>query len=613
MAGGVVAAQVQPRDSLSGMPARPQPSEMRSDKLKKTAADVVSLPFFDDFSRDNSLPDPRLWLDRNVYISQTMPASPPSLGAAVFDGLDEYGLAYEIDRLATDTADILTSNYIDLTNPTDSVYLSFYWQPAGLGEAPENIDSLQLQFYDKSLDRWSYAWSTRGTDSSVFTQEMIPVPNGFFSDSFQFRFTSFGAQAGAYDTWLLDYVRLDDNRDRNDTLPLFKDPAFTRPHPSLLIGYEALPFFHYDNTVAGAINEQQMTFHYQENPNTPPPYSPDPIPLNLGIYRIGEGGSVLAADPNGNDQLDNGLGFFREEEFIVDLDPFVPAGLPRNSAFEIEAYQTYDGTALLFGPNDTIRRRQVFANYYAYDDGTAERAYHVSDNGGGIIVTRHVIQSLGDSLKGIYIYFFPAEYDVTLNEFKIVVYEENVQGRPGNLIYESDSVYLPKYSTTNFYLPYALDRAVPVTQTNLYIGIRQIKNTRLPIGFDRNIRGRSKVFYGEPANGQMFESFQKGTLMIRPYLRYNPADLSDAEIVRTEAVQVEVFPNPATDRLFFQTNASNDYHFCIRDLKGQQVMSGKVQPEIPLPGNLPGGIYLLTLSDKQGRAMPRSIKIVIKR
>ncbi len=606
---GGLTMTAQPKDAISGVPASPRRID-QPEAVKKSAT-VISLPFFDDFSKDNPVPDANLWLDKQVYISQTMPAQPPSLGAAVFDGLDEFGLAYDIDRLVTDTTDVLTSNYIDLTNPTDSVYLSFYWQPAGNGEAPENNDSLQLQFYNDSTDEWDFAWSTLGDDSSVFQLEMIPVPTGYYSDSFQFRFRSFGAQAGAFDTWLLDYVRLDDNRDRFDTLPLLKDPAFTRPHPSLIQGYEAIPFFHYDNTVASVLNKQQITFHYQENPNTPPPYSPDPIPLNLGIYSITEGGNTLASDPNGNDQLDNGLGFFQEEEYSIIYDPFVPAGLPRASEFEIETYQTYDGTALLFGSNDTLERKQVFSNYYAYDDGTAERAYHVSDNAGGIIVTRYVIQSLADSLKGLYLYFFPAEFDISLNEFKLVVYEENSLGIPGNLIYESDSVYTPAFSPTNFYLPYAFDQAVPLNQTNIYVGIRQIKNTKLPIGFDRNTRGKSKAFYGDIAAGQLFQSFQKGTLMMRPYLRYNPADLSVSHPL-PEQLQVSVYPNPASDLIHFQVPSDyEDYEFCLYDIQGTPVWQSKVQPELNIPAVIRPGIYVLQISDARGKKTAQTTKLVI--
>lgn len=608
----LASVSAQPVESLSGIPAAPRRAEVGKE-LKRTTT-VVNLPFFDDFSKDGSLPDPRLWLDRHVYISQTMPASPPSLGAAVFDGLDEYGLAYELGRLGTDTTDVLTSAYIDLSSPVDSVYLSFYWQPAGNGEAPENTDSLQLQFYNLSNDEWKYAWSTVGSDSNEFQLEMVPVPNGYFQDSFQFRFRSFGAPAGAYDTWLLDYVRLDDGRDRYDTLPLLKDPTFTRPHPSLLIGYEAMPFFHYTNAVATAINEQQLDLYYQENPNTPPPYSPDPIPLNLGIYEISLDGTVLAEDPNGNDQLDNGLDFFTEEMFSVLIDPFIPSGLPRSSEFEINAFQTYEGTGIqFFGPNDTIERRQVFSTYYAYDDGTAERAYHVSDNAGGIIVSRYVIQSLSDSLKGLYIYFFPAEHDVTLNEFKLVVFEENSQGRPGNLIYESDSVYVPQWSTTNFYLPYAFDQAVPLNQTNVFVGIRQIKNTKLPIGFDRNTRGRSKVFYGNVSGGQLFESFLKGTIMMRPYLRYDPADLSSPGFGEVNQLKVEVFPNPVRSVLQVRgADVEERYLFTLYAVNGSPVWEGKLQTQMVVPSGVTEGVYFLQIRDREGKLLPQTLKIFIQ-
>lgn len=606
------ALKAQPADAISGIPAAPVSEEIKSQR--KTTTNVVQLPFFDDFSKDIHYPDPALWLDRNVYLSQTMPAQPPTLGAAVFDGLDEYGLAYQLGQLGTVLTDSLTSNYIDLSSPLDSVYLSFYWQPGGNGEEPENTDSLQVQFYNDATNEWKHAWSTTGKDSGSFELVMVPVPNGYYQDSFQFRFRSFGAPAGAYDTWLVDYVRLDQGRDRHDTLPLIKDPAFTRPHPSLLTGYESLPYFHYDNTVASALNRQQLTFHYQENPNTPPPYSPDPIPLNLAIYEISLNGSVLAEETNGNDQLDNGLDFFVEETYLCDFDPFMPGGLPRSAEFELEAFQTYTGTGVqFFTANDTVHRQQVFSNYYAYDDGTAERAYYVTDNSGGIIVSRFVIQSLADSLKGVYLYFFPAEQDVTLNEFTLVVYEEDAQGRPGNLIYESDSVYTPGWSTTNFYLPYAFDKAVAIGQTNIFVGIRQLKNTRLPIGFDRNNRGLSKVFFGVDAPGQLFESFQKGTLMIRPYLRNHPADLSSTEPAAPRKVDLGIYPNPVKSLIYFQgLDESEEFEFTLHSISGPILWSGRVTSPVSLPGHIGKGVYILTITDRKGKLSPQTTKILVQ-
>ncbi|MDZ7848496.1 MAG: hypothetical protein U5L96_18060 [Owenweeksia sp.] len=57
--------------------------------MPKKKASSLSLPFFDDFSADPQQPNATRWADKQVYISQTMPFAPPSLGAAVFDGLDE--------------------------------------------------------------------------------------------------------------------------------------------------------------------------------------------------------------------------------------------------------------------------------------------------------------------------------------------------------------------------------------------------------------------------------------------------------------------------------------------------------------------------------------------
>ncbi|MCR5115206.1 MAG: T9SS type A sorting domain-containing protein [Bacteroidales bacterium] len=125
----------------------------------------LHLPFVEDFSNYTGLPDPSRWQDRYAYVNRSFALRPPTLGVATLDVLDENGRVYE--RAANDgfRADALTSLPIRLdynfTNnssihASDSVYLSFYYQPAGgslsglewerLGNRPEAHDSLILEF-----------------------------------------------------------------------------------------------------------------------------------------------------------------------------------------------------------------------------------------------------------------------------------------------------------------------------------------------------------------------------------------------------------------------------------------------------------------------------------
>jgi hypothetical protein len=113
----------------------------------------LSLPFVDDFSYDSPYPDTSLWLDRLVYINNTMSAEPPTRGVATFDGLNAWGRPYFPSQFASGWADSLTSKPIDLSSysAASQIYLSFYAQPQGLGFAPENTDSLILFFKNNGI------------------------------------------------------------------------------------------------------------------------------------------------------------------------------------------------------------------------------------------------------------------------------------------------------------------------------------------------------------------------------------------------------------------------------------------------------------------------------
>ena len=114
------------------------------------------LPFFDDFSHSNLFPDSTKWTDRNVLVNDGFPLCPPNRNAATFDVLDANGCVYDYAISNAFVAEYLTSAQIRLDSimepepraltPADSVYLSFYYQPQGNGNAPETQDSLVLQF-----------------------------------------------------------------------------------------------------------------------------------------------------------------------------------------------------------------------------------------------------------------------------------------------------------------------------------------------------------------------------------------------------------------------------------------------------------------------------------
>ncbi len=69
----------------------------------------INLPFFDDFSYDDTRPAARLWQDEDVLINDNFAQEPPSIGVATFDAVDFDGRPYDGNGTAFGTRDFLTS------------------------------------------------------------------------------------------------------------------------------------------------------------------------------------------------------------------------------------------------------------------------------------------------------------------------------------------------------------------------------------------------------------------------------------------------------------------------------------------------------------------------
>ena len=317
-------------------------------------------------------------------------------------------------------------------------------------------------------------------------------------------------------------------------------------------------------------------------------------------------------DGNTTGVIDPNQGVFNVENvFNCTYNNFYPSSAPTGE-FELTAFQSYDGSNEdpLTETNDTIWRHQQFRNYYSYDDGSAEQAYLADDNGGGFMLSRFGIAQ-ADDLMGLYIYFIPSEFDIESNEFTIVIYSDN-NSQPGNLIYESDTTYIPRFTSSNFFLPYPIKQditqGVNVSGT-VFVGIKQISNTPLPIGFDMNEDLTPQIFYGKP--NDYYESGIAGNLMIRPYFRYLPNDFDLAE---SNLSDVNVFPNPASGQITIESSEQNEnLQFVIYNISGQMVQSGAVNGTVQLQPQITSGIYLLQVIDTSGKKAPYTQKLVIEK
>ena len=151
MAFGLIAGSVSAQEILT-----PFRSTTEKAPVRRGVAEARFLPFFDDFSQSALYPDSTKWTDCNALVNDGFPLCPPNRNGITLDVLDANGRVYSYAISNAFLAEYLTSVRIRLDSvmepepraltPADSVYLSFYYQPQGNGNAPEEQDSLGLQF-----------------------------------------------------------------------------------------------------------------------------------------------------------------------------------------------------------------------------------------------------------------------------------------------------------------------------------------------------------------------------------------------------------------------------------------------------------------------------------
>jgi hypothetical protein len=307
----------------------------------------------------------------------------------------------------------------------------------------------------------------------------------------------------------------------------------------------------------------------------------------------------------------NGIPFnqgdYNEEEIvpvpfdIVDAQPFP------NAPFELTITALMTGANDGYRSNDTIQLTHSFDNQYAYDDGSAERVYGLSNVGGA--TTAIAFSPLkADTLKGIYTLFGQAQVDATLNSFRIGLWED-LGGLPGNLIYLSDSVYTPVFYETDNLIAYALDTSGIYIDRSVYIGLQQTTVNPLNIGLDVNQDDTDTSTYIVYNDGvSWFQSLFTGRLLLRPYFSYQPSDLGwvEGSIANEKPL---VYPNPAKDRIVVQWSSEETIAYSLMDMQGRSLKEGKCDTGhcvLDLQG-LKSGLYILRWRVAGQRGHERSL------
>jgi len=527
---------------------RINPSTETGKRLKTNFTDTLELPFMDDFSTTMPYPDSFLWSDRLAYINNDFGYQSPTFGVATLDMMDSDGMIYDFAETEPFRADYLTSRPLNLFYPQDTtVYLSFYWQPQGLGDAPEPDDSLILEFYAPDSKQWIHVWSIPGTPLSDFHLQMIPITDSrFLQKGFRFRFSNRASLAPSFepslkvnaDHWHLDYIYLNRNRNYRDTI--MNEVSLTDSPGSLLLTYTAMPWQHFREV---GINGVKTIF---------------PIHLrNLSVQRY----------------------FFQPTFQIEDLSGTTEGFGQRLDADEIKAFETlnYDGTfnygftsdapdSALFKItlnlnltepdwlpyNDSLSVYQVFTNYYAYDDGTPEAGYGLTGEGtkNGRVALRFQNYQPGDSLIAIR-YFFNRSFEDANRKYFIAAIWSDFEGQPGDLIYAQQGAVSDNKLGLNEFLTIKLDTARKVPAV-YYIGWIQTTSDFLNAGFDRNHNQKDKLFF---SIGNTWQSSNfDGCVMIRPVFanKSKKSGINNLALKPEDLLQVKIYPNPVRDKIHFR-------------------------------------------------------------
>lgn len=571
--------------------------EKRNDiPVKSTPAEMVELPFFDDFSQNSFLPSPKFWSDNYAFINNTYSDKQPTMGMATVDALDDFGKLYETTTPDVFEADHLTSQPINLNYlPADNVFLTFFYQPGGFGDVPEPKDSLTVQFFAPLENKWYSVWRAPGAVQEKFKPAVIRIENQrYLKTGFRFRFvnwsslnTSFGEPSiiGNSDHWNIDYVYL--NRNRNEADTTLADVAFRTPVRSLLKTHESMPWKQFSQVYLQEMGSS-ILIHYRNNDkitrNITRNFVIRDIYRNLVVHSFSAG--AVNIDP------------YTDVDYNANLIYTFNSTNNDSALFKITSYLKTDD----FDPkqNDTMTYYQVFSNYFAFDDGTPEAGYGINGQGSRNAMVAYRFKSfIQDTLRALRICFNDSYMNSNQRAFDIMVWDDN-NGLPGNLIYSMENVLAVPDEDLNGYTTYKLPDGVMIDGT-FYIGWRQRSETFLNVGFDVNTPHKGRQFYW--LNGVWYQSQKDGTIMIRP-VSGAPLKITSAEETESDPPIEKVFgfwPNPASDHLNLKCDdpvlAAKSF-VSIIDLQGREYIRVRYSERIDISFLRPGIYTVLITADR---------------
>ncbi|MBM3426971.1 MAG: T9SS C-terminal target domain-containing protein, partial [Bacteroidetes bacterium] len=454
-------------------------SQLSSTSLEARHTASTTIPFWDDFSKGIQ---PNKWLAKGASYTETIGNKAPSLGMALFNGVDELGRAYSLQEKDQGESDYLTSVPLDLSgidaSQKASLYLSFYWQAGGKAEVPDSNDRFSLQVLTPA-GSWLTVWEKRGGESldrTRFTQEIIAILPEWQHANFQFRFFSNGRQSGPFDSWLLDYVYVNTGRTATDLS--YPDRALTLPTTVRLGDFGAYPWELVQKHQKSNWSTVKSEFQNLENRFKAMEFSV--------TLRDSSGTELLPI--NSTTPFNPVPNAFERRSIVSRTFLEIPIPSKPGDLFFETSLVTGDGLLTSVNGTDTTRFAQVdFRNndrvstrfslrdYFAYDQGNADYTAGINQRSGQLAVAYKTPEPV--FLTGISMDFNNArQVDQVLD---LVIWSA-LDKKP---LYTQEVVIPAKKSGQNIQY-FALKETVPVSGT-FYVGFTQFTNDFLQVGLDK--------------------------------------------------------------------------------------------------------------------------------
>jgi len=562
---------------------------------------TISLPFFDDFYASGPYPDPVKWIGNDVYINATYPISPPSINVATFDGIRADGSPYSTAINAIGFCDSLRSQPFNLSglSNADDIFLSFFFQSQGYGEMPDRgFDFLKVDYLNQT-GTWVEQWRGEADSVRPFKQFFLPVKDGFLYDGFQFRFIRFGRLTGNVDHFHIDYVRLDKDRDtifeKNIT-----DMAYQSMPSGLLKSYYVMPYSQFDT--ADLSNQHNVVVRNNF------------INFTTDIVDFWDANEVASATPLGNF---NGPSrdFLALTDNPISYNIFEIPTTFTGDTVRVRVDYSFDCSAeSALSPeikaNNFISREQVFSNFFAYDDGTAELAYRIEDAPGAKIAVKYHMNK-PDTLRAVK--FHVANYNTNLSQaiFSVVVWKGlGTGGESDTILYKEDFVKVADLKKEagnglNDFSYYALKKEF-ITEEGLdeliiegdyYVGFVLTNTGIMNFGFDINTDGSAQHFvnYGAVWEKSLF----KGSIMINPVIgKELPWQLTPVNEYTSLLQDFIIYPNPSSSLIYLKYGQIDARHVKVIDMTGKIALTQDLYGNMISIRDLAPGMYTAILENK---------------